>query len=108
MARAPGGSASGRGAGVRLGGVTVENPANSPHSGSASSDGAPPTDAPRSRQWFDRALAATPGGVNSPVRITAEHTAVRDTKDRAAGHFTTSRHQWSAFVSAIRAGRYDC
>ena len=48
--------------------MTVENPANSPQSGSASSDGAPPTDAPRSRQWFDRALAATPGGVNSPVR----------------------------------------
>lgn len=41
------------------------------------------------------------------VRITADRTAVRDTKDRAAGHFTASRHQWSAFVSAIKAGHYD-
>ncbi|RKT84340.1 protein of unknown function [Saccharopolyspora antimicrobica] len=33
--------------------------------------------------------------------------AVRDTKNRAAGHFTTTTPQWSAFVAAIKAGRFD-
>ncbi|QUH05361.1 DUF397 domain-containing protein [Saccharopolyspora erythraea] len=33
--------------------------------------------------------------------------AVRDTKDRAAGHFTTTGGQWSAFVAAVKGGRFD-
>ncbi|MGW5643636.1 DUF397 domain-containing protein [Saccharopolyspora sp. NPDC003762] len=33
--------------------------------------------------------------------------AVRDTKNRAAGYFTTTGPQWSAFVEAIKTGRYD-
>lgn len=33
--------------------------------------------------------------------------AVRDTKDRAAGHFTTTAPQWAAFVSAVKGGRFD-
>ncbi|RCW40726.1 uncharacterized protein DUF397 [Halopolyspora algeriensis] len=32
--------------------------------------------------------------------------AVRDTKDRAAGYFTTDRRQWQAFVAAIKADRF--
>lgn len=33
--------------------------------------------------------------------------AVRDTKHRAAGHFTTTGPQWTAFIDAVKAGRYD-
>ncbi|WP_406690846.1 DUF397 domain-containing protein [Saccharopolyspora sp. ID03-671] len=33
--------------------------------------------------------------------------AVRDTKDRAAGYFTTTSSQWSAFLGALKAGRFD-
>ncbi|MDR7300999.1 MULTISPECIES: DUF397 domain-containing protein [Actinomycetes] len=32
--------------------------------------------------------------------------AVRDTKDRAAGYFTTDHRQWQAFVAAIKADRF--
>ncbi|MBK0870296.1 DUF397 domain-containing protein [Saccharopolyspora sp. HNM0986] len=32
--------------------------------------------------------------------------AVRDTKDRAAGHFTANGEQWSTFLFAIKDGRY--
>ncbi len=33
--------------------------------------------------------------------------AVRDTKNRAAGHFAATTAQWSTFVTALKAGRYD-
>ncbi|GAA4862801.1 DUF397 domain-containing protein [Saccharopolyspora cebuensis] len=33
--------------------------------------------------------------------------AVRDTKDRGAGYFTATGGQWSAFVAAVKGGRYD-
>lgn len=32
--------------------------------------------------------------------------AVRDTKDRATGYFTASGVQWSAFVAAVKTGRF--
>lgn len=32
--------------------------------------------------------------------------AVRDSKDRAAGYFVTSRSQWQAFVDAVKADRF--
>ncbi|MBB5159983.1 DUF397 domain-containing protein [Saccharopolyspora phatthalungensis] len=32
--------------------------------------------------------------------------AVRDTKDRAAGYFTTTAAQWSAFIDAVKSGRF--
>ncbi|WP_433873084.1 DUF397 domain-containing protein [Saccharopolyspora sp. CA-218241] len=32
--------------------------------------------------------------------------AVRDTKDRAAGYFTTTGTQWSAFIGAVKADRF--
>lgn len=33
--------------------------------------------------------------------------AVRDTKNRASGHFTTTDRQWTAFVDALKVGRFD-
>lgn len=33
--------------------------------------------------------------------------AVRDTKDRAAGYFTATTGQWTAFVEAVKDGRFD-
>lgn len=32
--------------------------------------------------------------------------AVRDTKGRAAGYFTATGEQWSAFIGAVKAGRF--
>ncbi len=37
----------------------------------------------------------------------ADGAAVRDTKDRAAGYFTTDRDQWAAFVDAVKGGKFD-
>ncbi|MGP4020194.1 DUF397 domain-containing protein [Saccharopolyspora sp. 5N708] len=36
----------------------------------------------------------------------ADGAAVRDTKDRAAGHFVTNRHQWKKFIAALKADRF--
>ncbi|WP_190820362.1 DUF397 domain-containing protein [Saccharopolyspora pogona] len=33
--------------------------------------------------------------------------AVRDSKDRAAGYFTADRAQWSTFVAAVKADRFQ-
>ncbi|QIZ36945.1 DUF397 domain-containing protein [Saccharopolyspora sp. ASAGF58] len=33
--------------------------------------------------------------------------AVRDTKDRAAGYFTTTAQQWRLFVTAVKCGRFE-
>ncbi|MEU6130614.1 DUF397 domain-containing protein [Saccharopolyspora sp. NPDC047091] len=33
--------------------------------------------------------------------------AVRDTKDRPAGFLTATGGQWSAFVGAVKSGRFD-
>ncbi|WP_184729264.1 DUF397 domain-containing protein [Saccharopolyspora phatthalungensis] len=33
--------------------------------------------------------------------------AVRDTKDRAAGYFTASAGQWSAFIAAVKGDRFE-
>lgn len=41
------------------------------------------------------------------VAMTSEFAAVRDSKDRAGGHFVVSRPQWQTFLSALRADRYD-
>ncbi|SFE54235.1 protein of unknown function [Actinopolyspora alba] len=32
--------------------------------------------------------------------------AVRDTKDRSAGYFTTTGSQWSAFIDAVKSERF--
>ncbi|GAA4611117.1 DUF397 domain-containing protein [Saccharopolyspora hordei] len=33
--------------------------------------------------------------------------AVRDTKDRAAGYFTATADQWSAFLTAVKADKFN-
>ncbi|MCA1228897.1 DUF397 domain-containing protein [Saccharopolyspora sp. 6M] len=33
--------------------------------------------------------------------------AVRDSKDRGAGHFTATTDQWTAFLRATKNGRFD-
>lgn len=33
--------------------------------------------------------------------------AVRDTKNPAAGHFTTTAPQWQNFITALKSGRFD-
>ncbi|MEV6233744.1 DUF397 domain-containing protein [Saccharopolyspora shandongensis] len=33
--------------------------------------------------------------------------AVRDSKNRAAGHLTTDLAQWSAFIGAVKDGRFE-
>lgn len=32
--------------------------------------------------------------------------AVRDTKNREQGYFTTSREQWAAFLDAVKSDRF--
>ncbi|KAA5830208.1 DUF397 domain-containing protein [Saccharopolyspora hirsuta] len=41
------------------------------------------------------------------IAPTASGAAVRDSKDRAAGYFTTTAHQWRLFVTAVKAGRFE-
>lgn len=41
------------------------------------------------------------------VALTSEQVGVRDTKDRAGGHFTVTAAQWSAFVDRVKAGDRD-
>ncbi|GAB3556352.1 hypothetical protein J2S53_002329 [Actinopolyspora lacussalsi] len=33
--------------------------------------------------------------------------AIRDTKDRAAGYFTTTGQQWATFINAVKTNRFD-
>lgn len=40
-------------------------------------------------------------------RLATGAAAIRDTKNRAAGYFTTTGPQWQSFVDAIRTGRFD-
>ncbi|SFS82667.1 DUF397 domain-containing protein [Saccharopolyspora flava] len=40
-------------------------------------------------------------------RVADSGAAVRDTKDRAAGHFTTTVPQWAHFITALKSGRFD-
>ncbi|MFB9569495.1 DUF397 domain-containing protein [Saccharopolyspora hordei] len=41
------------------------------------------------------------------VGAVADGAAVRDSKDRAAGYFVADQAQWSAFIAAIKAGRFE-
>ncbi|GAB3551862.1 hypothetical protein J2S53_003902 [Actinopolyspora lacussalsi] len=34
-------------------------------------------------------------------------TAIRDTKNRTAGHLTTTRTQWTAFITALKTNRFE-
>lgn len=37
----------------------------------------------------------------------ADGTAVRDTKNRSAGYFTTTPAQWNVFLNALKTDRFD-
>ncbi|SDJ72736.1 protein of unknown function [Actinopolyspora mzabensis] len=37
----------------------------------------------------------------------ADGAAVRDTKNRAAGHLTTTRTQWTSFIHSLKTNRFD-
>ncbi|PRW61742.1 DUF397 domain-containing protein [Actinopolyspora mortivallis] len=41
------------------------------------------------------------------VGFTADLTGVRDTKNRQAGYFTATRQQWTAFLDAVKTGRFE-
>ncbi|QIZ35818.1 DUF397 domain-containing protein [Saccharopolyspora sp. ASAGF58] len=60
---------------------------------------------------------ATPSGWRKSSRSTntdncvevghvGDGVAVRDTKNRAAGYFTTTSAQWAAFVAAVKADKF--
>ncbi|ASU79849.1 DUF397 domain-containing protein [Actinopolyspora erythraea] len=40
------------------------------------------------------------------VGRTPDGAAVRDTKDRSAGYFTTTGQQWSSFIDAVKSERF--
>ncbi|GAB3548895.1 hypothetical protein J2S53_004079 [Actinopolyspora lacussalsi] len=41
------------------------------------------------------------------VGRTQDGAAVRDTKDRSAGYFTTTGQQWAAFIDAVKTDRFN-
>ncbi|WP_243790358.1 DUF397 domain-containing protein [Saccharopolyspora gloriosae] len=47
------------------------------------------------------------GGNCVEVAITRTSVGLRDTKNRAAGHLATGQTQWTAFLTAIKSGRYE-
>ncbi|TDD34900.1 DUF397 domain-containing protein [Saccharopolyspora elongata] len=49
------------------------------------------------------------GGQTNCVEVgrISDGAAVRDSKNRAAGHLTTDRAQWSAFIGAVKDGRFE-
>ncbi|MEY8043203.1 DUF397 domain-containing protein [Saccharopolyspora cebuensis] len=56
-----------------------------------------------------RKSSRSSGGASNCVEVgfSGEVVGVRDTKDRAAGYFTTTGAQWSRFLAAIKTGRYE-
>ncbi|MBB5156778.1 DUF397 domain-containing protein [Saccharopolyspora phatthalungensis] len=49
------------------------------------------------------------GGQTNCVEVgrAGDGAAVRDTKDRAAGYFTATAGQWSAFIAAVKGDRFE-
>ncbi|WP_433870766.1 DUF397 domain-containing protein [Saccharopolyspora sp. CA-218241] len=62
-------------------------------------------DATTPRGWRKSSRSHTDNCVE--VGRVGEGAAVRDTKDRATGYFTTTGAQWTSFLTAIKTGRYD-
>ncbi|PKW13152.1 DUF397 domain-containing protein [Saccharopolyspora spinosa] len=58
------------------------------------------------QNWRKSSRSAT-GNACVEVGALADGAAVRDSKDRAAGHFTADRAQWSTFVAAVKADRFQ-
>ncbi|MHA6801848.1 DUF397 domain-containing protein [Salinifilum ghardaiensis] len=56
--------------------------------------------------WRKPERSGSNGGNCVEVGRVGGGAAVRDTKNRAAGHFTTSRAQWQAFIAALKTDRF--
>ncbi len=41
------------------------------------------------------------------VALSPDTAAVRDSKDRAAGHFTVPAATWGFFLQSLKSGRFD-
>ncbi|WP_243791627.1 DUF397 domain-containing protein [Saccharopolyspora gloriosae] len=41
------------------------------------------------------------------VAVSSDSAAIRDSKDRAAGHLSVPARQWAWFLSELKAGRYN-
>ncbi|SFE15739.1 protein of unknown function [Actinopolyspora alba] len=41
------------------------------------------------------------------VGRTADGAAVRDSKDRTAGHITTTHHQWRDFLNSLKSDHFE-
>lgn len=56
--------------------------------------------------WRTSSYSAN-GGECVEVAVTNAAVGVRDSKHRAAGHFTVPADRWSAFLRTLRTGTYD-
>nr|WP_263254446.1 DUF397 domain-containing protein [Saccharopolyspora rosea] len=56
--------------------------------------------------WRKSTYSATGGSCVEVGRL-GGGAAVRDSKDRDGGYFTTTRAQWGAFVRAVKDGRFE-
>lgn len=63
-----------------------------------------PTDEPR--KWRKSSRSQNGADCVEVGSLGGGAAAVRDTKDRAAGYFSADPGQWSAFVEAVKSGRF--
>ncbi|MHA6797820.1 DUF397 domain-containing protein [Bounagaea algeriensis] len=56
--------------------------------------------------WRKPRRSGSNGGNCVEVGSIGGGAAVRDTKNRAAGHLTTDRAQWQAFITAVKTDRF--
>ncbi|MBK0869166.1 DUF397 domain-containing protein [Saccharopolyspora sp. HNM0986] len=56
-----------------------------------------------------RKSSRSSGGASNCVEVgrISGGAAVRDTKDRAAGHFAATADQWATFLTVIKSGRFE-
>lgn len=57
-------------------------------------------------RWF-KSTYTQEAGQCVEVAVTSDAVGVRDTKDRASGHFTVSAAAWAAFVDHVKSGERD-
>ena len=57
--------------------------------------------------WRKSSRSSGGSGQCVEVAVTSAAVGVRDTKNRAAGHFEVSPAQWEAFTGKVKAGDFD-